>query len=266
MKITAILNTHGLPELTLDTLESIKCHMTDRIVLTVNGTAWKSYENYEISCDKLKGFNNCLYRNIILGLLTAANKWITDTDWFCYLEYDCLVGSSLFKKDLELLEKDGIWLAGNDARRNQYVDFRLLEKIVGVKFNEVSYMLGACVFYHKDFVKLLLEQEILERLLYYTNDFHGNFFPYYGGHDLTEHAIPTIVEHLGGKVHQFASYKDWGLWTGNYRKYPIRYVVELPFEHQNYLQASIMHPIKNLSHPIRQFHQMKRTLRRNYDT
>jgi hypothetical protein len=263
MKITAILNTHGVPDITLDTVDSIRCHMTDRILVVVDGAAWDTFTGIDLPAYKLKGFNHnwykSPYRNIFLGLLTAATHW-SDSDWFCYIEYDCLVGSSLFKKDLEEAEKNGVWCVGNDYRDKQTVDLSLLERIVQGKFEEVVYLLGACIFYHKDFMKVALEKEFFQRFLFYTNNFQKGFFPFYDAWDLTEHAMPTIVKHFGGKIKQLATYNQMtGMWAGNYRRYPIRFRPELTYEEQHFLQASIMHPVKTLDHPIRKYHRAKRS-------
>jgi hypothetical protein len=250
MKITAILNTHGVPKITLDTLDSIRYHMTDQILVVIDGVAWNTYTAIDLPAYKLKGFNHdwykSPYRNIFLGLYTAAKNW-PDSDWFCYIEYDCLVGSPNFKKDLIEAANEGIWCFGNDYQG---------------KFEEVVYLLGACIFYHKDFMKVMLEKEMFQRFLFYTNSFQRGFFPLYDAWDLTEHALPTMVKHFGGKIKQFAAYNQHtGVWAGNYRKYPVRFRPELTYEEQYFLQASIMHPIKNVDDPIRKYHRAKRNAR-----
>ncbi len=265
MKITAILNTHGVPEITLDTVDSIRYYMTDNILVVVDGVAYDKFTGVNLPAYKLKGFNHnwykSPYRNIVLGLYTAATNW-PDSDWYCYIEYDCLVGSPLFKKDLEEAEKDGVWCLGSDYRDKQTVDLSLLEKIVQGKFEEVVYLLGACIFYHKNFIKVALEKEFFQRFLFYTNPFQKGFFPLYDAWDLTEHALPTIVNHFGGKIRQFSSYnQNTGMWAGNFRKYPIRFRPELTYEEQHFLQASIMHPLKSVDHPIRKYHRAKRNAR-----
>ncbi len=262
MKITAILNTHGVPEITLDTLDSIRHYMTDRVLVVIDGVAWNTYQAINLPAYKLKGFNHnwpkSPYRNIFMGLWAAANQW-TDSDWYCYIEYDCLLGSSAFKKDLIEAEQEKVWCLGNDFRDKQTVNLSLLEKIVQGKFEEKVYLLGACIFYHKDFIKMALEKELFQRFLFYTNNFQKGFFPFYDAWDLTEHALPTIVKHYGGKIKQFASYsQDTGQWSGNFRKYPVRFRPELSYEDHHFLQASIMHPIKNVNDPIRKFHRAKR--------
>ena len=71
------------------------------------------------------------------------------------------------------------------------------------------------------------------------------------------------MKHYGGQIRQLATYsQDTMMWSGNYRKYPIRFRPELTYEDQHFLQASIMHPIKNVDDPIRKYHRSKRNVRR----
>jgi hypothetical protein len=175
------------------------------------------------------------------------------------MEYDCLLGSSAFKKDLQKAEEEGYWCLGNDFRRNEAQNLVLLEKIVRGKFEEIVYLLGACIFYHKDFLKKAMEEDFFERFLFYTNDFKRGFFPFYTAWDLTEHALPTIVSYFGGKIKQLASYNQANnMWVGNFRRYPIRYRPEIEYNPDLFLQASILHPLKKISSPVRIYHREKR--------
>ena len=263
MKIATLLNVHSNPELVLDTLDSIRHYMTEDILVIIDGAYWNQWAGVDLPAYKLKGFNHnwykSPYRNIVLGLLTLGDHWINKADWFCYIEYDCLVGSSNFKKDLIEAEQQGYWCAGNDYRQKQTVNLSILEKIVQGKFEEIVYLLGACIFYHKDFIKLALEKELFQRFLFYTNPFQRGFFPFYDAWDMTEHALPTMVKHFGGKIKQFASYnQNTGMWGGNYRKFPIRFRPEIEYNPDLFLQGAIIHPIKTFADPIRSFHRAKR--------
>jgi hypothetical protein len=197
---------------------------------------------------------------VTLGLKEAANLW-PDVDWYCYLEYDCLVGSNQFEKDLAIAESMGVWCLGNDHRVGNY-KFPLLEAMLKTQFKESHYLLGCCVFYKQEFIKKLKEINFFERFLYLTNDFSQGYFPGYeeqGGYDLTEHLYPTLASHFGGKVAQFAAWsRKEGKWAGgNFGKYPFRFQPELhPEEH--YPEAVIMHPLKGYDHPVREFHRKKR--------
>ena len=263
MKITAILNAYDVP-VTLDTLDSIRYYMTDQVLVLIDGVAWHSFDNVELPAHKLKGLNHgwfkAPYRNIMLSLLTAYRNFPT-TDWYCYLEHDCLITSSKFKKDLIEAEKNNIWCLGADFRRNQELKINLsyLERIIKDKFKECTYLLGACVFYHRNFIKLAVENEFFEKFLFYTNEFKGGFFPFYTAWDLTEHVLPTMVMYYGGEISQLAVYnEDFKKWTGNYRRYPIRYRPAIEYEPELFLQASIIHPSKLYTDPIRDFNRAKR--------
>jgi len=266
MKITAIVNTPSQLNVTLDTVESITTYMTDRVLLVIDDVGYDKLDISKLSVDSIKGFRHgCKrspYRNFALGLLRAYNKW-PDSDWFLFTDYDALVGSSAFRDDLTKAQDDNVWMIGNDLRRNQSVKLELVEQILKTKFNEMLYLFGACLFYNKVFVKKLMEENFLENLLSRTNNFQYGFFPGYSAWDVTEHMMPTLANHWGGDVQQFANWKD--NWTGfyqvgNYRRYPIRWKPELSKElkTEEYLQASIMHPIKTYDHPIRKFHRNKR--------
>lgn len=271
MEITAIVHTHGNPELTWDTVDSVKHYMTDQVVVLVDEAGWNQFDLTQAPANMLKGFyhgyHKAPYRNIIMGLLAAAQNW-PNSDWYAYLEFDALVGSSAFKTDLEWAAKQNCWLIGNDYRDKQTVQFPLVEMMLKTKFEEIVYLLGAVLFYHKNFIKKCMEENFFERFLYYTNDFKNGFFPGYVGPaawDLVEHMMPTLAKHWGGEVRQFAKWSQSArTWSGgNYRRYPIRWQPDLFLVEHEYLQASIMHPLKTFDHPIRQFHRNKRMRRKN---
>jgi hypothetical protein len=268
MEITCIVHTHGEPNLTMDTIDSVRTYMTDQVLLLVDGAGWHNFNPQIHNVNMLKGlyhgYPRAPYRNIILGLLAATQNW-PNSDWYCYLEYDCLIGSSIFKKDLDLANKSNIWLLGNDFREKEErkVQLTWLESMLKTKFQEIVYLLGAVLFYNKKFIKKCIEENFFERFLYYTNDFTQGFFPgYHGGAawDLTEHMMPTLAKHWGGKVTQFAKWcQTTRTWIGgNYKRYPIRWKPDLFLVEHEYLQAAIMHPLKSYNHPIREYHREKR--------
>jgi len=270
MEITALVHTHGKPEVTWDTVDSINHYMTNQVLLLVDEAGWSNFDPKNTPVNMLKGFYHghpkAPYRNVALGLLATAQHW-PKSDWYAYMEYDALVGSSAFKQDLAALEKQNVWLVGNDYREHEErkgIKFPLLESVAGSKFDEIVYLLGAVMFFNKKFVEKLMYENFLERFLYYTNDFRAGFFPNYNGPaawDLSEHMYPTLAKHWGGTVMQFAKWKaEANMWLGgNYRRYPIRWQPDLQPIEQEYLQASIMHPLKELDHPIREFHRAKRS-------
>ena len=272
MDIAAIIHTHGQPNVTLDTIDSVRHYMTNKILVVVDDAGWLHFEGLNIPANKLRGFYHGFYhapyRNVTLALLAAAQHF-PNVDWYCYLEYDALVGSTAFKSDLELAAKANVWLLGNDYREHEEkkVQFPLIELILKEKINEIVYLLGAVLFYHRKFIDKCMSTGFFEKLLYYTNDFRNGFFPDYKGKaawDLMEHVMPTLAKHWGGEVRQFAKWgQHSGLWSGNARRYPIRWQPELFLVEHEYLQAAIMHPLKSLDHPVRVFHRNKRNRRKN---
>ena len=270
MEITAVLHTHGQPEVTRDTIESVMTFMTDKVLLLIDDAGYDKFDIPALPVFSLRGFYHGFprspYRNICLGLLNAFQKW-PDSDWYCYIEYDALVGSPTFRKDLEQAERDNVWLIGNDFRRKQEdlkkpIRLVLIETMLKTKFDEIFYLLGAVLFYHKKFVRRLVHSNFLEQFLYMTNCFQQGFFPGYVGPaawDLIEHLMPTLAKHWGGEVQQFAKWSDKSFsWVGNnYRRYPIRWQPDLTHIEEA-IQATIMHPLKTYDHPIRVFHREKR--------
>lgn len=258
MKIAVILNAHGDTPLVLDTIDAIKTWVTDDILVVIDGAARKWSENVDLPVVKLNGFrHNCPkspYRNVTLGMMETVKKW-PDADWYCYMEYDVLFTSSEFKRDLEFGNKD-LWCIGNDSRHGSY-KFPLLETITKMKFNCSKYLLGCCVFHRGKFLRKLQDMNFFERLLYYTNDFDKGFFPGYDGYDFAEHLYPTLAHHLGGKVGHFASWGGAEGWSGNYLRYPMRWKPELSLK-ENFKDATIMHPLKSVDHPIREHHRINR--------
>ncbi len=158
---------------------------------------------------------------------------------------DCLVGSNSFKKDLKIAEKQGVWCLGNDLQAEKTY-MPLIELILKTELEEVTHLIGVCLFLHKKYIQKAMEVGFFEKFLYITND-----FPY--EHNILNYLLPTACRHWGGAVSQLAKWHDkLGVWIGNFKKYPMREDMELKEE---YIQASIMHPV---TQPIREFHKLKR--------
>ena len=267
MKIATILSVHKGPEVVVDTLDSVRTWIGDKVLMLVDGAHWDWAANMELPAVKLKGFYHDLpkspYRNVTLGLMHAQRLW-PDMDWYCYCEYDVLFTSSAFKSDLEDAAKRGVWLLGNDYNEGN-IRLPLLEKMMKTKFDGSKYLLGCCLFHRGDFLRKLAELNFFDRFLFWTNPFSGGFFPDYdaqGGYDVVEHLYPTLAHHFGGKVESFANYHRNSLlgpwWGGNFRKYPMRWQPTIDPEKENFPEACVFHPLKLPDHPIRLFHKIKR--------
>jgi hypothetical protein len=257
MKIATVLNVHADPKTIIDTCQSIFAHVGQNVLLLVNGSAWETLKDIDLPVCKVHGFNHnkpkSPYRNVALGLKMAQEQW-PDADWFCYTEYDVLFASSRFRANLEMAEEKKVWMLGNGGRVDE-VSLPLVEAMLGEKFRSVYYLLGCCQFFHKDFIAKLVEIDFFDRFLFLTNEFPDGFFPAYTGYDISEHLYPTLCRHFGGNVGVFATWDDQEKWHGSYQYFPMRWKPELD---EIYEDASILHPVKEFSHPIRKRQRERR--------
>ena len=258
MELALVLNVHNNPELVLDSVDAISTYATNNILLLVEKSGWKHFQ--DVPLKKVEGFAHKApkspYRNMALALKMVTETW-PNSDWYCYCESDVLFASSRFKFDLEKAEEHGVWMLGNDGRVDTTV-MPLIESLMGSSFKSSYYLLGCCLFFHKNFINKLKEIDFLDRFLNLTNGFDGGDFPLYKGYDISEHMYSTICRHLGGKIGVFAHYDEYGKWHGSYQYFPVRWKPELDIEKDNFPQASVLHPLKNLQNPIRVLHRQKR--------
>lgn len=261
MKILTILNVHDQVDSALDTLQSVIQYVGNDILILVDGCSWESWKDVAVPAYKIKGFNHGVskspYRNVALALLFASEK-IKDYDWICYMEYDVLFASSKFRYSLKKAEEMNVWMLGCDG----HVDDKrmpLIESLVGGKLTSCYYMLGCCQFYHKKFINKLVDINFFERFLSLTNEFPSGHFPNYDGYDISEHLYPTLVRHFGGNIGVFSTWdREKKRWHGSYETYPVRWKPEIDPEKENFPQASILHPLKDYEHPIREIHRKVR--------
>jgi hypothetical protein len=254
MKISCVLNVHGNTETVLDTLDAIKRWVTDDILVIVDGSKWEWGEQLVIPAHKMRGFvqhtSRSPYRNVALGIQQAWGMW-PDSDWLCYVEYDTLFTSDRFRQNLELADKQNVWMLGNDGRFEHFT-VPWLESLTG-KMQNGYYLLGCCQFFSKQFLQKLEETGFLEKFLHLSNGF-SNHVPGYSGYDISEYMYPTLARYWGGNVGVFASW-DGQKWHGAHGYFPMRWKPEIE---DDFPQASIIHPLKSYNHPIRVLHREKR--------
>lgn len=260
MEIAVVINVHSKPNVVMDTIESIRHYMTDDILLVIDGAS-TDFKKLELPVKKLEGFrHNCPrapYRNVALGLQTVSEVY-PNADWYCYLEYDCLVTSKRFLPNLQLADEKNIWMMGSDGRLDDKT-MPLVSALIGSEFKSIYYLLGACQFFSKKFMTKLNEIDYFNRFLSVTNGFSDGFFPAYTGYDISEHMYPSLARHFGGNVGVFATYDmQAGRWHGSHKVFPIRWKPELDPVTENFPEASIMHPLKSYDHPIRVYHRERR--------
>ncbi len=264
MRIICVLNAHGAADVLLDTIDSIHTHLTRDVLVVIDGAKAGCLNGHDVPASTVQGLIHGApkspYRNTTLGLMMAHRAY-PDADWYCYIEYDCLIGSSRVKADLAGMP-DYVWCVGNDLRHNPHVNLEFGSVIVKNKLPVPKYLLGCCVFHSGTFIRTLAENDIFNRILWYTNDFTGGFFPKYNGYDVAEHLFPTLAEHYGGSSFGFARYyEDKMSWEGDAETYPMRWRPDLS-EADPYRTACIMHPLKSFDNPIREYHRNLRNARR----
>lgn len=275
MKIVAVLNAHENSPVFRDTLESVRHHLTEDVLVVVDGKSWDQFRDDDsIPAFKLEGFQHGVkhpmfaerYRNACLGMMKAWETWGDSANWYFSLEYDALVGSSLIREHLNEADALGFWLLGNDHRQYEGA-IPFIEDFQKHKLN-LHYLLGCCLFFSRDFMKALSKDNFFERFLNFTNfrggpinivDSLGKTHPV---HDVGEFLYPTLAVHYGGKVKEIACHLGcWeGVeqWRGNYEYYPMRFRPDLT--EQPFPQACVMHPMKDFDNPVRTYHRERRNL------
>lgn len=260
MDIAAVLNVHSQPSVILDTIDSIKTYMTEKIIVLIDGASWPILKNEQFGVAKIEGFYHNIakspYRNVALALQTIYETY-PEADWYCYTEYDVLFASERFKRNLEFAEKMGVWMLGNDGHVDEEA-LVLISAMLDEPFKNSYYLLGCCQFFHRNFLIKLMEINFFERFLNMTNGFKDGFFPFYNGYDLSEHMYPTLCRHFGGNIGVFAHYDEFKTWHGAYEYFPVRWRPEIDPITENFANASIIHPLKTLDHPLRIQHRERR--------
>ena len=160
------------------------------------------------------------------------------------------------------VERD-IWMIGVCGRVDEH-SMPLVSSMLEKPLTGCYYLLGCCLFFHKDFIKKLLEIDFFNRFLNLTNGFEKGCFPSYEGYDISEHMYPTLCRHFGGNIGVLSSYDESGEWHGSAKYFPVRWRPDID-ESDPYKEASILHPLKEYSSPVRDYHrkirkQMKKKL------
>lgn len=259
VKIATILSVHNDVDLVLDTLDSVLEYMTEDVLLLIDGAS-KEFDNIDLPVHKLKGFRHGItkspYKNVALGLKNVVELF-PDADWYCYLEYDCLITSIRFKYNLEMATDRDIWMLGCDGHVDDK-DIPLVSAMLKTPLNSSYYLLGACQFFSKFFMEKLKEINFFDRFLSLTNEFSGGDMPGYSGYDVSEHLYPTLCRQFGGNIGVFSSWDNTEeKWHGSHEVFPVRWQPEIT---EKYTEASIYHPLKNYDSPIRQYYRKIRKL------
>lgn len=252
MKISTIINIHKDKNLVLDTLESVNHFMTKDVLLVIDGNSTE-FDSLDVPAYKLKGFKHGIpkspYKNVALGL-QSLYELFPESDWFCYLEYDCLITSNRFKDNLKIaLEKD-VWMLGFDGKVDDK-NIPIVNSLLKEELKYSYYLLGACQFFNKKFMNKLVEIDFFDNFLHITNLYRSGDFPGYNGYDVSEHLYPSLCRHFGGSIGVFSSWDAYEKkWHGSGNIFPVRWQPEIDLSED--LDPSILHPLKSFDHPIRE--------------
>ena len=243
-------------DLVFDTLDSIFHHMTEDVLVLIDG-ACQEMQEIDFPVYKLIGFKHGIpkspYRNVALALQSIHDIY-PEHDWYCYMEYDCLVTSKRFKYNLEMADDQGIWMLGTNGRVDEK-RIPLVESLIGGEFRSPYYLLGSCQFFSKHFILALKKIDFFNRFLSITNVCRNGEMPGYSGYDVSEHLYPSLCRQFGGGIGVFSTWDSINNeWHGSSDVFPIRWKPEIEPEMDN-KNMSICHPIKDFNHPIRQFHR-----------
>jgi len=264
VKLSIVLHAHKDAEIVQDTIDSYEKYGTENILVAVDGVSpeWAS----KISKPHFIGFRNqtyllgkshSSYRNFTLGMMKLF-KQFPDCDWYCSSEYDVIFGSDAFKKELNTVPKQ-TWCVGFNFKRTK-MNLPLFEAITKKPMPIQNYLIGCCMFFKREFIEKMYNENVFHNILNYTNGFDHGSFPGYseqGGYDFTECLFPTLVGYMGGGIRNLS---DWNskhkLWRGNHVTYPVRWPELVTIQEGK--EASILHPCKNYDDPIRIYHREKR--------
>ena len=272
MKISSVVLTHDYPQLTKDTMNSIKEFVGNQVIALVDEAGWKKFENFE---GAEKGFYHAHkrspYRNYVLGMKKLYERW-PNSDWYLYTEYDCVFVSDKFKEELKAAEERNAWLVGVDLRRFPF-EFPKLFEIINMPSPKHSYyFLGCCHFHKGDFIRKLANLNFFDKFLDETKNYEKGKFPEYNRWAFEEELWPTLATALGGNLYELSCWKygdrqehqspqstdtksfyagnDHDAWRGKFKKYPIRNSPEIKLD-EIYQEASIVHPLKEVGSPVR---------------
>lgn len=263
MKVAVVLSAHENSPVYRDTLESVRTYLSKDVAVLLDGFSWGQFASEDV--EKIEGFRHgkasAPVRNMALGMMGAWERWGESSDWYCYMEYDCLVGSGEIRDHLRMADERGYWMLGNDLRRVER-SMSMLDRLAGSRV-PLYYLLGCCLFFSRNFMKVLSDKNIFGRLLEQTNFFPSDFMAADSAgktlpvHDASEFIYPSLAVHYGGRIEQFACWNSEGSWSGNFHHYPMRFRPDLS-DGDPFLQACVMHPLKDFDNPIRAHHRSVR--------
>ena len=252
--ISLLLNSHKNSKILLDSINAIEKYLTDDFMIIFDQDYAKDFDNlkykkicgFSNSSDKIAGMKSATpYRNVAMGLYELYKK-NENSDWYGYMEYDCLVTSEQLLIDLSR-SKDFYFIGSNFRNYEGKVPF--FEKIVGSELNDIFYSLGCCFFINSQFMKKLISENFFNKFLELTNYFNNrnvyieNENKKYYIYDLSELLYPTLAVHYGGRLLELSNYnEDEKVWTNNNYKLRFRPNIQSPSS-----DDCLIHPSKKMN-------------------
>lgn len=266
LKTAVIINTHENSPVFKDTLDSVRHNLTKDVLVVVDAFGWGQFEGQDLPAYVLQGFHHgkssSPHRNMALGLMQAWQIWPGVADWYCYMDYDCLVGQGDISRDLAAAHLADKWILGNDHRKpGGRIPF--LDNFVKAE-PEINYLLGCCLFFNAKFMRALNKLDFFTKFLHYTNFFtndaeliddSGKKHMVY---DIGEYLYPTLAVQLGGSVEELACWQGLGR-RGRHEHYPMRFQPDIA-ENEIHESACVIHPVKDADSPVRKKYRALREL------
>jgi len=254
MEIATIVAVHNNPEMAKDTLDSVNAFVGDKTMLIVDAKGWDEYKNFKFGNTIVQkgifhGVNRSPYKNFCIAFIKSYETW-PYADWYLWIEFDVLIISDTFKKDLENA-KNHKWSAVgfNHAHHDNSNDHWLVKQILK-RDVECHKLLGAVTCYSNHTVKSLYELKFYHNVLKLTSHLQGADMP-----NFTEYAVEEIIFPSAASV--FGPVKNFEGDKHDLVKYPVRFHTEIKPEECTSL-ASIIHPIKDPNNFVRQHYARQR--------
>lgn len=187
------IHTHGHLEVTYDTVNRVRKHLTDKFTVICDRAGWKeiySLKDVPKLCGSYHAHINSPYRNQITGLSHLYRKYPNCT-WYGNVEWDTAVNGNKILEDLDKANEIGAWNAGFDMRENDR-DWPILSSKLQRKIEKTRYFIGCYLFFHHDFIKVCEKEGFFSKILM-ASRVYGPSWPDYRDWSVDEALLPSIA-------------------------------------------------------------------------
>lgn len=231
------VHTHGFTDITIDTLNRVKTHLTDKTIIVSDQAGWQDIHKIK-GVEKVCGvYHKCIhgpYRNQIIGLSRLYRKY-PECEWYGNVEWDVAINDSRLLIDLE--KAKGCWTAGFDLRQYD-TPWPVLSSKIGREIKTTRYYIGCCLFFHHDFIKICEEEGFFAKILH-TSRVYGPHWPDYRDWSVDEALLPSIAQSYDKPGYEFGCWDE----DRNRDVYAVRYRPEWKELPENW---SVVHPLKDM--------------------